>query len=266
MKKIFELIRQKTLIMGILNVTPDSFSDGGKFSTVEAATAHAKELIDDGADIIDVGAESTAPNSTPISAEEELARLEKILPAIKNLGAIISIDTYKPEVAARAFELGADIINDVRGLEDSRMIEVAKTFNAPTIAMHNEKCCDCDIICDIKKFFGRTLANCAAKNFDTEKIIFDPGIGFGKTAKDDLKILRRLDELKTLDGKKIPLMIGVSRKSFIGKTTGLKLDERDEATGALCVHAIAKGVDIVRVHNVKMIARMCLMTDKLIKE
>ena len=262
MEKILNLRGQKTLIMGILNVTPDSFSDGGKFSTVDAAINHAKKLIDDGADIIDVGAESTRPNATPISVDEELSRLEKILPAIKNLGAIISIDTYKPEVAAQALELGADIINDVRGLEDLRMIEVAKKFNVSAIAMHNEKCCQCDIIDDVKKFFGRTLANCAARGFDTKKIIFDPGIGFGKTAEDDLNILRRLDKLTGEN----PLMIGVSRKSFIGKFTGLKLDERDEATGAICVHAAAKGVDIVRVHNVAMIHKMLLMIDKILKE
>lgn len=260
------LLGDKTLVMGIVNVTPDSFSDGGKFLSVESAIAHAEKLISDGADILDIGAESTRPNAVPIGADEEFARLEKILPAIKNLDVPISIDTYKPEVAAQALELGADIINDVHGLEDLRMIDVAKKFNAPVIAGHNEKCCDECIICDVKKFFGRTLANCAARGFDTTQIIFDPGIGFGKTFEDDMKILRRLDELKTLDGRENFLMIGVSRKSFIGKMTGLKLEERDEATGALCVHAITKGVDIVRVHNVKMTSRMCLTIDKLIKE
>ena len=253
------------MVMGILNVTPDSFSDGGKYFSTDAATAHAAQLIEYGADIIDVGAESTRPGATPISADEEFSRLEKVLPAIKKLGIPISIDTYKPEVAAQVLELGADMINDVHGLEDSRMIDVAKKFNTPVIAMHNEKCCDCDIICDVKKFFRRTLANCAAKNFDTEKIIFDPGIGFGKTYEEDLTILRRLDELKTLDGQEVLLMLGVSRKRVIGRATKLKLDERDEATGALCVYAISKGVDIVRVHNVKMISRMRLMTDSLLK-
>ena len=260
MGKFLNLRGEKTLVMGIVNVTPDSFSDGGKYFSIDAATAHAKKLIDDGADIIDVGAESTRPDATPISIDEELSRLEKILPAVKNLGVPISIDTYKPEVAAQAQELGADIINDVCGLEDSRMIDVAKKFGAPVIAMHNEKCCDECIICDVKKFFGRTLANCAAQ------IIFDPGIGFGKTYEENLEIIRRLDELKNLDGRENFLMLGVSRKSFIGKLTGLPIDERDEATGAICVHAISKGVDIVRVHNVKLISRMCLTIDKLLKE
>ena len=257
MKEVLNLRGEKTMVMGILNVTPDSFSDGGKYNSVEAAIAHARQMISDGADILDVGAESTRPGAKIIGVDEEIARLEKILPALKNLGVPISIDTYKPEVAEFSLKCGAKIINDVHGLEDSRMIAVAKKFNAPVIVMHSEKCCDEDIIDDIKKFFRRTLAK-----FDGQ-IIFDVGIGFGKTQEENLAILQRLDEFKVIDGREIPLMLGVSRKSFIGWATGLNLDERDEATGAICVHAIEKGVDIVRVHNVKMIARMCLMTDKL---
>ena len=273
MKKIFKLrdgrkieVGGKTLVMGILNFTPDSFSDGGKYFSVDMAMAHAAQLVADGADIIDIGAESTRPDATPISADEEFNRLKEILPAIKNFGVPISIDTYKPEVAAQILELGADIINDVHGLEDLRMIDVAKKFDAPVIAMHNEKCSDGDIIEDVQKFFRRTREHCAVKNFDTTKIIFDPGIGFGKTSDENLEILRRLDELKTLDGQEIFLMIGVSRKRIIGQTTGLPLYERDEATGAICVYEITKGVDIVRVHNVAMISKMCLMTDKLLQE
>ncbi|MBQ7454671.1 MAG: dihydropteroate synthase [Selenomonadaceae bacterium] len=249
--------------MGIINVTPDSFSDGGKFFSTEAAVAHAAQLVEDGADILDIGAESTRPGATPVSADEEFARLEKVLPAIKELGVPISVDTYKPEVAAQVLELGAEIINDVHGLEDLRMIDVAKKFNVPVIAAHSDKCSAGDIIKDVKKFFRRTAANCAARDFDTTKIIFDPGIGFGKTVKDDIAILRRFDELKNLDGQEIPLLLGVSRKSIIGQVTGLPLDDRDEARGALCVHAIAKGVDIIRVHNVRKIFKMCLMTDVL---
>lgn len=273
MKKTFKLnsgqnleVGSKILIMGVLNVTPDSFSDGGKYLSPDSAIAHAKQLVADGADIIDIGAESTRPDAAPISASEELARLEKIFPAIKNLGVPISIDTYKPEVAAQILTLGADIINDVHGLEDSRMIDVAKNFDAPFIAMHSEKCSDGDIIEDVKKFFRITVTICAARGLDTTRIIFDPGIGFGKTHEEDWEILRRLDELKTLDGKKIPLMLGVSRKSVIGWATGLPTDERDEATGALCVHAISQGVNIFRVHNVKLIAPICSMIHKLLKE
>ena len=163
MRKIFKF-GNKTLVIGILNVTPDSFSDGGKYLSPDAAMAHAAQMIEYGADIIDIGAESTRPGATPISAETEFKRLKKILPAVKELGVPISIDTYKPEVAEKAMMRGASIINDVHGLEDSRMIDVAKKFNASVIAMHSEKCSDGDIISDIKKFFLRTLENCAAKN------------------------------------------------------------------------------------------------------
>lgn len=253
----------KTLVMGIINVTPDSFSDGGKFFSPEKTYAHAKKLAADGADILDIGAESTRPEAVALSADEEFARLKKVLPALRDIGVPISIDTYKPEVAERALEMGAEIINDVHGLEDARMIEVAKKYDVPVVVVHSEKVSDCDIVEEVKTFFRQTAANCAARGFDTEKIIFDPGIGFGKTHEECLTILRRLDELKTLDGKEISLLIGVSRKSFIGWATGLELGERDAATGALCVCAINNGVNIVRVHNVEMISRMCQMTDKL---
>ena len=273
LKKIFKLrggrkleVGGKTLVMGILNFTPDSFSDGGRYFSVDKATAHAAQMIEYGADILDVGAESTRPGATPVDAEEELARLKKILPEVRKFNVPISVDTYKPEVAAQALELGADIINDVHGLEDARMIEVAKSYGVPVITMHNEKCSDGYIISDIQKFFRRTLANCRAHGFDTDKLIFDPGIGFGKTPTEDLEIVRRLDELKTLDGEEIFLTVGVSRKSFIGRATGLKIDERDEATGALCVHAIARGIDLVRVHNVKVVARMCSTADILYRK
>ena len=262
MKKFLKL-GSKTLVMGILNITPDSFSDGGKYFQPDNAMAHVAQMIEYGVDIIDIGAESTRPGATPISAKEEYDRLRKILPAMKKFGVPISIDTYKPEVAEKVLKGGANIINDVHGLEDSRMIDVAKKFNAPVIAMHSEKCSDGDIIEDVKKFFRRTLEHCAEKNFNTKQVILDPGIGFGKTPEEDLEIIRRLDELKTLDGKEISLMVGVSRKKFIGWATELPLDQRDEATGAACVWAIAKGVDIIRVHNVKMISRMRLMADKL---
>lgn len=268
MKKFFNLrgskklvLGEKTLIMGILNVTPDSFSDGGKYFPVDAAISHAEKLIADGADILDIGAESTRPESKPISVDEEISRLEKILPAIKNLPVPISIDTYKPEVAEYSLENGADIINDVYGLEDSRMVDVIRKFNVPVVVGHSGKCCDDNIIDDVKKFFRMTEIK-----LNPAQIIFDVGIGFGKTQEENLEILRRLDELKTLDGEEISLIIGVSRKSFIGWATGLSVGERDEATGAICVHAISKGVNIVRVHNVKMISRMCLMADKLLKE
>lgn len=263
MKKILKLrsheieLGKKTLVMGILNVTPDSFSDGGFFYAQNAAIAHAKKLIEDGADIIDIGAESTRPNFAPITAEEEISRLEKIIPAIKNFGVPISVDTYKPEVAEIALNLGAEIINDVHGLTDKKMLDVAKKFSAPIIAMHNKKNSP-NVIDDIKNFFLHTLETCRENNFDESQIIFDPGIGFGKTQEENLIVLKNLREFKNF-----PLLLGVSRKSVIGHYTGLEVDERDEATGAICVSAILQGVDIVRVHNVKMISRMCKMADIL---
>ena len=250
-------LNKKTQIMGILNITPDSFSDGGFFYSAENAISHAKKMIEDGADIIDIGAESTRPNFTPISADEEISRLEKILPAIKNLGVPISVDTYKPEVAEFALKNGAAIINDVQGLSNSKMVEVAKKFNAPVIAMHNQKICE-DIITDIKNFFRRV------SQYDLQ-IIFDVGIGFGKTQEENLTVLKNLRELKFLDGKEIPMLLGVSRKSVIGYATGFEVGNRDEATGAICVLAVSQGVNILRVHNVAMISKMCKMADILVR-
>ncbi len=257
---------KKTLVMGILNVTPDSFSDGGFFYSFDAALSHAAKLVEDGADIIDVGAESTRPNFTPINADEEISRLEKIIPAVKNFGVPISIDTYKPEVAAVALELGAEIINDVSGLASDEMIHVAKKFDVPVIAMHNRRDENFpSVIDDIKNFFRQTLKRCESFGLDAAQIIFDVGIGFGKMQEENLTVLRKLREFKILDGVEVPLLLGVSRKSVIEYATGFNVDDRDEATGAICVLAISHGVDIVRVHNVKMIYKMCKMTDYLVK-
>ena len=256
---------KKTLIMGILNVTPDSFSDGGFFCSLDAARSHAKKMAEDGADIIDIGAESTRPNFTPITAEEEISRLEKILPAVCKIGLPISVDTYKAEVAARAVELGAEIINDVGGLTDIKMSEVAAKFQVPVVAMHNKKNFpDAEVIVDIKNFFRETLKLCRGKKIPDSQIIFDPGIGFGKTQEENLTVLKNLRELKFLDDEELNLLLGVSRKSVIGYATSLEIPERDEATGAACVLGISQGVNIVRVHNVKMISRMCRMADKII--
>ncbi len=244
-------LTKKTLVMGILNVTPDSFSDGGFFYSAENAIQHAKKLVEDGADILDIGAESTRPNFTPISAAEEISRLEKVLPVIKNFDVPISVDTYKPEVAEFALSNGASIINAVGG----DMFDVAKKFGAPLILMHNKKISG-GVISDIKNFFKENLR-------DDLQIIFDVGIGFNKTQEENLTILKNLREFKFLDGREIPLLLGVSRKSVIGYATGFDINNRDEATGAICVLAAAQGVNIVRVHNVAMISKMLKMTDIL---
>ena len=246
-------LNKKSLVMGILNITPDSFSDGGLFYSAENAILHAKKLVADGADILDIGAESTRPNFTPVTAAEEISRLEKILPAVKNLGVPISVDTYKPEVAEFALSNGAAIINAVGG----DMFDVAKKFNAPLILMHNKKISSGDIISDVKNFFRKNLR-------DDLQIIFDVGIGFGKTQEENLTLLKNLREFKFIDGREIPLLLGVSRKSVIGYATGFEVDNRDEATGAICVLAASQGVNILRVHNVAMISKMLKMTDAIL--
>lgn len=251
---------KKTLIMGILNITPDSFSDGGKYFSSEDAISHANNLIKNGADIIDIGAESTRPNFKKISADEEISRLQKILSEIKKFSVPISIDTYKPEVAEFALNFGAKIINDISGLADKKMLEVAKKFNAQVIAMHNRKFSG-KVIDDIKKFFTDVKKICEIHNFDTSQIIFDPGIGFNKTQEENLIILKNLRELRNFTENKI--LLGASRKSFMKEFGNFEIDDRDEATGAICVLAISQGIDIVRVHNVKMISKMCKMADIL---
>jgi len=271
-KKIFKLrseknliIGEKTLVMGILNITPDSFSDGGKWNAIDSAKKHVEDMINTGADIIDIGAESTRPNFKAITADEEIARLEPFLKSIVNDCSVpLSIDTYKSKTAETAINLGVDIINDISGLqyesEPLKMAKVAAKYNIPVIAMSNSECID-----SIKNDFNKTLNIADEVELDKNNIIFDPGIGFGKTQEENLEILRRLNELKKIDGVEYPLLLGVSRKSVIGYATNLPVNERDEATGAICVLGIAKGVDIVRVHNVDMIVKMCKMADSIIK-
>ena len=259
---------EKTLIMGILNITPDSFSDGGKFLLPEDAKIQAEKLIAAGADIIDIGAESTRPGFTPVSVEEEISRLERILPAVAELKIPVSVDTYKAEVARYALKSGAQIINDIQGLQfdGGNMAKVAAEFDAPVIVMHNRTknfVPSEDIVGEIKNYFRRSIEIAEKAGCNTSKMIFDPGIGFGKTQEENLEILRRIGELKILGGEKIPLLLGASRKSFIGYAIGLDVENRDEATGAICIFGILNGVDIVRVHNVEMISKMCKMIDAL---
>ena len=202
------IIGKKTLIMAILNITPDSFSDGGKFNNIDKAKRRIEELIAAGADIIDIGAESTRPGFTPISADEEIARLEPILKSIANDCPVpISIDTYKSKTAEVAINLGADIINDIYGLqyeaEPLEMARVAAKYNTPIIAMHNAANSEF-IIDDIKKYFNRTLKIAVEVGVSRDNIIFDPGIGFGKTQEQNLEILRRLKELKVIEGIEYP--------------------------------------------------------------
>ena len=266
------VLGERTLVMGILNVTPDSFSDGGLWNTPEKAILHARQMIEDGADIIDVGAESSRPGFVPISAEEEIARLRPFLEALLPERPVpVSVDTFKAETAAMAAELGVHILNDIWGLqyaeEPERMAEVAAHYDLPVIVMHNQARTeyDRDIIEAIKDYFRKSRRVAQAAGVAEERLIFDPGVGFGKTAEQNLIVQNRLAELSEWDGERWPILLGVSRKSFIGAALGLPVEERMEATGAACVLGVAAGASIVRVHDVKPIARMCRMADKILK-
>lgn len=239
----------KTQIMGILNLSPDSFS--GDF--VEDSKSKLLALIQDGADIIDIGAQSTRPGHIEISIEEELERL-KILPDLVKISSVpVSIDAYRAEVAEFALESGVTILNDIHGLRERGMIDVAKKFDR-IVAMHDGS------LATMKQNFKNILE----LGIDRKKIILDPGIGFGKSKEEDLKTIANLDDLRTIDGEKFPMLLGCSRKSFIGKTLGLDVKDRVEATGAACVVGILSGVSILRVHDVREISRMARMTDAIL--
>ncbi|HSH24551.1 MAG TPA: dihydropteroate synthase [Massilibacterium sp.] len=256
---------EKTWIMGILNITPDSFSDGGKFNEIESAIEHAKQMIEAGADIIDIGGESTRPGHAPVSLEEELNRVIPIIKAIrKEIPNIpISIDTYKAEVAKQAVEAGADIINDIWGAKKERKIaDVAATYKVPIILMHNRDNTNyhhlmSDVVSDIRESI--TIAKQAG--VPDEHIILDPGIGFAKTYEQNLEVMRHLDTFTALG---YPVLLGTSRKSMIGHTLDLPATERMEGTGATVCLGIEKGCQIMRVHDVKEMSRMAKMMDAML--
>ena len=265
---------EKTLVMGILNITPDSFSDGGKFNTRDKALRHLEEMVADGADIIDVGAESSRLGFTPMPASEEMERLMPLLEEIlKNSPVPVSVDTFKAETARAAAKAGAHILNDIWGLqyaaEPGEMAKAAAECGLPVIVMHNQNGTEYsgDIINSMQGFFQESLRIGRAAGMKDEQFIFDPGIGigFGKTAEQNVEVLRRQEELLTVAGQEYPLLLAASRKSFIGKTLNLPVEERMEATGAACVVGIMKGASIVRVHDVKPIVRMCRMTDVILR-
>lgn len=251
----------RTYIMGILNVTPDSFSDGGKFLNLDAALSHAESMVKEGADIIDVGAESTRPNASPISAEEELYR---IIPFIERLAAnlevTISIDTYKADVAREALKAGATMLNDIWGLKlNSEMAQVAAEFNVPVIIMHNQKgTLYKDFLNDVTKSLEESIHLALEAGVLEKNIIIDPGFGFGKDTQQNLYLLKNMEILKNLD---YPILVGTSRKSMIGNTLNLPTYERLEGTAATVVLAITKGANIIRVHDVKEMTRVARMTD-----
>ncbi len=243
----------RPLVMGILNVTPDSFSDGGQFLDPAVAIAHAAEIAAGGADILDIGAESTRPygGAVPVSADEEKARLAPILPAVVKLGLPVSIDTIKASIAAWAIDQGACIVNDVWGLQhDSDIAPLVAKRGVPVIVMHNRDAADpsIDIIAEVNAFFLRSLEIAARAGIARENIILDPGIGFGKTAEQSITCIARLAELKHF---KLPLLVGASRKRFINTVTPSSPHER--IGGSISAHllAVENGATIVRAHDVK---------------
>jgi dihydropteroate synthase len=242
---------RRPLVMGILNVTPDSFSDGGRFREVDAALAQAQQIILQGADILDIGAESTRPyGATPVVLEEELARLRPLLPAIVDLGAPVSIDTMKAAVAAWALATGAAIVNDVWGLQrDPDMASVVAEHGAAVVIMHNREAADpaIDIIADVNAFFSRSLDIADRAGIRRDRIMLDPGIGFGKVPEQSLTCIARLDAFTSFG---LPLLVGLSRKRFIDRVSPSKPDERLGGSIAGNVLAVMKGAAIVRVHDV----------------
>ena len=256
---------QRTLVMGILNLTPDSFSDGGKFFNAEDAIAQADRLVADGADILDIGAESTRPSYNEISAEEEWARLEPVIRLlVPRVKVPISIDTYKAVVAEKALQAGANIINDIWGLQrDPDIAKVAGEYQAPVVVMHNQTGTNYQCLMgDIIDFLRKSIEIAEEHGLSGDQIIVDPGIGFGKTTEQNLEVMCRLSEFKTLGQ---PILLGASRKSMIGNTLNLPVNERLEGTIATSVIAAQAGVDIVRVHDVKENKRAVSMADAILR-
>ena len=267
--KVFEWGR-RTYVMGVINVTPDSFSGDGIHGDLDAAVDQALQFQEWGADIVDVGGESARPASLypgtePVSADEELARVIPVIEALAGALRIpISVDTQKAGVAAAALAAGAAAINDVWGLtRDPDMAGVAADAGVPVVLMHNQDNTRYDdLLPDLISALGRIRDGAVRAGISLENIILDPGMGFGKTAQHNLEILRRLDELQVLER---PLLIGMSRKSTIGHVLDLPVDDRVEGTGATVALSIAKGADVVRVHDVKEMVRVARMSDAVVR-
>jgi dihydropteroate synthase len=243
-------IGTRPLIMGILNVTPDSFSDGGRFVAADTALAHAEEMIAAGCDVVDVGAESTRPGATPVLEADELQRLEPMLMALASLDAPLSVDTSKAAVAARAAALGAVMINDVWGLQhDMRMADTVAEAETAVVVVHNRADKDetIDIIADMRRFFDRSLALAARAGVLPSRIILDPGIGFGKSSRQNRDCIARLGELKDYG---LPILVGASRKRFLGSLTGDGSEGTLIGTVTVSLVAIDAGASIIRVHDV----------------
>lgn len=257
---------ERTYLMGILNVTPDSFSDGGVFQTEQNAVKHALDMIRDGADFIDIGGESSRPGHIRIDEEEELNRIIPIIKSIRKLTNVpISVDTIRAGVAEAALDVGANMLNDIWGLQmDRGMAKVAATYRVPVVIMHNQDGTEYkgDLVEEILTFFEKSIQIALDAGLSRDRIILDPGIGFGKTAEQNIVVLSRLSEIKAMG---FPVLLGTSRKSFLGKILDLPPLERMEGTVATTVLGIAQGVDIVRVHDVKENARAARVADAILR-
>ena len=259
-------IKDRTLIRGILNGTPDYFSDGGRYNTSDTAVAHAKLMIEQGADILDVGVESTRPGHTQISVAEELERMKEVLlPVLECSTVPVSVDTYRAETADFALSQGAHILNDIWGLKyDKDMAAVAAKYDVPVIIMHNQNSTDYDdIIDDMKAFFFSSVDLALKEGVKPQNIWLDPGIGFGKDYAQNVEVIQRLGEITVYE---YPVLLAPSRKRFIGTILNdIPVDQRDEGTVATCITGMIQGVDMVRVHNVEMHKRAITVADVLLR-
>lgn len=256
--------KNHTYIMGILNVTPDSFSDGGKWNGKDAALKHAEELLRGGADILDVGGESTRPGHEQISVEEEIERVVPMIEALRaNFEVPVSIDTYKSQVAEAALQAGADLVNDIWGFQyDDQMAAVVKAYDAACCLMHNKsESVYQQFITDMCEELAVSVKNAKAAGIAEDKIILDPGIGFGKTYEQNLEVMRNLERFHELG---YPLLLGTSRKSMIGLTLNLPVNEREEGTLVTTVMAVQNGYGFVRVHDAMKNKRAIQMTEAIL--
>lgn len=260
-------IGEKTYIMGILNITPDSFVDGGRYNKLESAKAHAYKMVEEGADIIDVGGQSTRPGHVEISVEEELERILPIIEILaKEVNVPISVDTYRHEVAKASLEAGAHIINDIWGLQrDPKIADVAAEYGAGLIIMHNQTHNNYDeIISDMIRDIDKYKQLAIRAGLKEENIMIDPGIGapYGKDVKQQYEILARLEELRILN---VPILHAVSRKSFLGAITGREVEDRLAATIASVALGVQHGADFVRVHDIKEISDTVKVSDMIVR-
>jgi dihydropteroate synthase len=254
----------RTYVMGIVNVTPDSFSGDGLGPDQEAAVSQGLRMVEEGADFLDVGGESTRPGHVPITAAEEMSRTEAVVRRLaRDSGTPVSIDTYKLEVAEAGVAAGAAILNDIWGLTRSpQLAELAARSDCAIVVMHNQDGTDYpgDLMTEVKRFLSESVRRALEAGVPRERVLVDPGIGFGKTAEQNWEVMRRLDELRELEQ---PILIGTSRKSFIGKLLDLPPGDRLEGTAATVTAAILRGADIVRVHDVRAMRRVARTADQM---